>query len=110
MSSWRTGGATSCWPGTASSARAGRWAASPCDPGGGARSVAAWMAMTDNITLPVAPSTATIATDEVDLGAGLAHAPFGKLIDGRDGGTARLGVSNAGGIISQTKVAGVFGF
>lgn len=54
--------------------------------------------MGDNVTIPVAPSTAVIATDEVDLGSGLAQVQFGKLVDGTDGGTNRLLIDQDGAI------------
>lgn len=64
--------------------------------------------MADNIVFPVAPSTATVATDEVDLGHGLAHVPFGKIVDGADGGTTPLAVRPDGGL-SISRQFGIIG-
>ena len=54
--------------------------------------------MGDNVDFPVAPSTARIATDEVDLRGNddLVQVPFGKIVDGSDGGTNRLSVGSGG--------------
>lgn len=64
--------------------------------------------MADNVTIPVAPSTAVIATDEVDLGSGLAQVQYGKLVDGADGGTNRLGVNDDGAIAQARRFGTLF--
>lgn len=44
--------------------------------------------MADDVTLP--GTGAAVATDEVDLGSGAAHVQMMKLVDGTNGGTARI--------------------
>lgn len=68
--------------------------------------------MGDNVEFPVAPSTALIGTDEVDLRGDevLVQVPFGKILDGGDGGTRRLRITEAGGIVNQGIFSGGFGF
>ncbi len=59
--------------------------------------------MADNVLITAGAGT-TVATDEVNTGAGNAHVQLVKLLDGTDGGTGRIGGS-ADGLDVQGGVA-----
>ena len=54
--------------------------------------------MFQSIQFPVAPATAKVATDGVDLGDGAVDVPLGKLLDGRAGGAHPLHVDAGGNL------------
>lgn len=56
--------------------------------------------MADNVDITAGSGT-TVATDDVDLGSGVAHVQYVKLADGTDGGTALIPGTVARGLLVE---------